>query len=72
MNREAVALGVPVYTTFAGRLGAVDSALVKEGRLRLLTSADELELEKREAMASDGSERDPALLLDLMLSALEG
>ena len=24
MNREAVALGVPVYTTFGGRLGAVD------------------------------------------------
>ena len=26
MNREAVALGVPVYTTFAGRLGAVDES----------------------------------------------
>ena len=26
MNREAVALGVPVYTTFAGQLGAVDEA----------------------------------------------
>ena len=51
MNREAVALGIPVYTTFAGRLGAVDSALVKEGRLRVLTSADELELEKREDAA---------------------
>ncbi len=71
MNREAVALGVPVYTTFAGRLGAVDSALVKEGRLRVLTSADELELEKREDAARPTG-RDPALLLDLMLSALEG
>jgi len=39
MNREAVALGVPVYTTFAGRLGAVDEALIAEGRLRPLTSA---------------------------------
>ena len=28
MNREAAALGVPVYTTFAGRLGAVDEGLV--------------------------------------------
>ena len=28
MNREAVALGVPVWTTFAGRMGAVDEALV--------------------------------------------
>ena len=56
MNREAVALGVPVYTTFAGRLGAVDSALVNEGRLRVLTSADELELEKRETQRARGSD----------------
>ena len=71
MNREAVALGVPVYTTFAGRLGAVDSALVNQRRLRVLTAVDELELEKREDTARPPG-RDPALLLDLMLSALEG
>ena len=70
MNREAVALGVPVYTTFAGRLGAVDSTLVNEGRLRVLTTADELRLEKRTSPAAP-IERDPGLLLDLMLSALE-
>jgi uncharacterized protein len=70
MNREAVALGVPVYTTFAGRLGAVDSTLVEQGRLRVLTSADELSLDKR-GQSSARIERDPALLLDLMLSALE-
>jgi predicted glycosyltransferase len=70
MNREAVALGVPVYTTFAGRLGAVDTALIDQGRLRVLTSADALTLEKREA-PSAGTERDPALLLDLLLTALE-
>ena len=34
MNREAVALGTPVYTTFGGRLGAVDEQLIREGRLR--------------------------------------
>jgi len=70
MNREAVALGVPVYTTFAGRLGAVDTQLVEQGRLRRLASADELEVEKR---ASPGSPtgRDPAVLLDLLLTALE-
>ncbi len=70
MNREAVALGIPVYTTFAGRLGAVDTALVDEGRLRVLTSADELELVKR-TTSHDRVERDPAVLLDLLLSALE-
>ncbi|MBA3304592.1 MAG: DUF354 domain-containing protein, partial [Thermoleophilaceae bacterium] len=33
MNREAVALGTPVFTTFEGRPGAVDEALLGEGRL---------------------------------------
>jgi predicted glycosyltransferase len=71
MNREAVALGVPVYTTFAGQLGAVDEMLVGDGRLRILTSAGALELAKRSS-ESVAQTRDPALLLDLMLSALEG
>jgi len=70
MNREAVALGVPVYTTFAGRLGAVDESLISAGRLRPLTSADELELEKRSVAATPPG-RDPSLLLDLMHAALE-
>jgi predicted glycosyltransferase len=71
MNREAVALGVPVYTTFAGRIGAVDAALIAERRLRPLSSVEELRLEKREGAASVRVERDPALLLDLMLTALD-
>ena len=33
MNREAVALGTPVWTTFEGRLGAVDERLIAEGRM---------------------------------------
>ena len=37
MNREAVALGVPVYTTFEGRPGAVDERLIAEGRMRRLS-----------------------------------
>ena len=41
MNREAVALGTPVYTVFEGKPGAVDERLIAEGRLRRLTSADE-------------------------------
>ncbi|MFO7573364.1 MAG: DUF354 domain-containing protein [Gaiellaceae bacterium] len=71
MNREAVALGVPVYTTFAGRLGAVDEHLLRQGRLRSLRSSDELRLEKRQrAGDTRRRERDPALLLDLFLTAL--
>jgi len=70
MNREAVALGVPVYTTFAGRLGAVDTALVEQGRLRVLTAAEDLALQKR-AAPGIATQRDPGLLLDLLLTALE-
>ena len=71
MNREAVALGVPVYTTFAGRIGAVDEQLVGDGRLHVLRAAAELPLEKR-ATTADRIRRDPALLLDLLQTALAG
>jgi len=70
MNREAAALGVPVYTVFAGKVGAVDEGLIADGRLRPLTSPDDLELRKREGHPAP-VRRDPALLLDLMLSALD-
>jgi predicted glycosyltransferase len=69
MNREAVALGVPALTTFAGRLGAVDEMLVHEERLGVLRSADALSLRKRDDRGELAG-RDPALLLDLMLTAL--
>jgi predicted glycosyltransferase len=68
MNREAAALGVPVYTTFAGRIGAVDETLVREGRLRSLQSADELRLEKRNPARGRQVPRDPASLLDLLVT----
>jgi predicted glycosyltransferase len=67
MNREAVALGVPVYTTFGGKLGAVDEALLAEGRLRRLTDPAELELVKRTEAGSVRVRRDPAEFLDLLL-----
>jgi hypothetical protein len=69
MNREAVALGTPVYTTFAGRLGAVDEALIRDGRLRPLTSADDIELRKRAPGERERTRRDPRVLLELLLSA---
>ena len=73
MNREAVALGVPVYTVFAERLGAVDEALIREGRLIPLTDPRALEVRKREARTDDRRiRRDPEQMLDLLLSALEG
>ena len=69
MNREAVALGVPVYTTFAGRLGAVDERLIREGRLLLLTDPDTLVLRKRPPDLARPTLRNPQVLLDLMLGA---
>jgi uncharacterized protein len=76
MNREAVALGVPVYTTFEGRLGAVDEQLIQAGRLRKLRDPDELPLGKRPhnpmgtASRSSRTRRAPRVLVDLLLSPL--
>ncbi len=70
MNREAVALGTPVYTTFGGRLGGVDEDLIAHNRLRPLTDPQAIELVKRGP--STGSERrDPQFLVDKMLEASE-
>ena len=70
MNREAVALGVPVYTTFSGRLGGVDEALIAEGRLRLLDDVAALPLRKRDRTGTR-TRRDPVRMLELLLSAGE-
>ncbi len=43
MNREAAVLGVPVYSIFRGKIGAVDQYLEKTGRLVLVESAREVE-----------------------------
>jgi hypothetical protein len=69
MNREAVALGTPVYTTFEGRLGAVDEKLLREGRMQRLSNPDEIVLEKRQSVAGERVRRDPRRLVELFLSA---
>ena len=71
MNREAAALGTPVYTTFGGRLGGVDEALIRSGRLRPLTDPRALELTKRSPGDGQATRRDPALLVDLILGTVE-
>ena len=70
MNREAVALGTPVYTTYGGRLGGVDEALIREGRLRPLTDPRAIEIQKKDR-ASEPDRRDPELLVELFLGTLE-
>jgi predicted glycosyltransferase len=68
MNREAVALGTPVYTTYGGRLGGVDEALIRSGHLRPLTDPRAIELVKQPARRPT-LRRDPDLLVELMLEA---
>jgi predicted glycosyltransferase len=69
MNREAAALGVPVYTTYGGRLGGVDEALIRDGRLVPLSDPRALRLEKRSAAATPRVRREPEHMLELLLSA---
>jgi uncharacterized protein len=71
MNREAVALGTPVYTVFEGRLGAVDERLIAEGRLRRLTSPEELEIVPRTGrrVTDDRVRRDPGVLAEELIGA---
>jgi predicted glycosyltransferase len=70
MNREAVALGTPVWTTFEGRLGAVDERLIAEGRLRKLERAEDVVITKRDGDRGGQARvrRDPTLLVDLLVS----
>jgi uncharacterized protein len=42
MNREAAALGVPVYSIFRGHIGAVDRYLSEQGRLILLETTEDV------------------------------
>jgi predicted glycosyltransferase len=70
MNREAVALGTPVFTTFTGRMGGVDEALIADGRLRVLADPAALELRKRDSPVGVHHPRDPQLLVDAALGGL--
>jgi predicted glycosyltransferase len=70
MNREAAALGLPVYTTYGGRLGGVDEELIRQGRLKPLTDPRALDLHKRDAATGSRVRRDPEAMLELLLSAL--
>jgi predicted glycosyltransferase len=72
MNREAVALGTPVFTTFAGRMGGVDEELIADGRLQVLADPAELPLRKRDAPPGVRNPRDPELLVEGVLGAVEG
>ena len=69
MNREAVALGTPVYGTFSGRLGGVDEELIRSGRLRRLTSVEAMDVRKVVGKRQL-QRRDPDVLTSLLIDGV--
>lgn len=63
MNREAVALNTPVYTLFSGKMGAIDTRLIEEGRMMKLTDPDKIDIKKK-LVYRQGATRDINVLLD--------
>lgn len=78
MNREAAALGVPVYSIFRGTIGAVDKYLAKNGKLILLESPEDIEkkvsLVKRVPSADAGvhSNRTLDSIVGTIISFMDG
>jgi hypothetical protein len=77
MNREAAALGVPVYSIFRGKTGAVDSYLSATGRLVMIETAEDLRakvrlVQRNRPAAADSAQR-PALqsIVDHIVAILE-
>jgi predicted glycosyltransferase len=65
MNREAAALGVPVYSIFRGLIGGVDKYLASSGRLVLIESVDDIRtkilLERRQPVDQSIAQRGSVL-----------
>jgi predicted glycosyltransferase len=71
MNREAAALGVPVYSIFRGRIGAVDKHLASTGRLVLLETVEDVRT-KIKIVRSDPAGRLPISQSPALQSIVEG
>jgi len=56
MNREAAALGVPVYSIFRGKIGAVDRYLADSGRLTLIGTVQDVRSKIRPIRRIKGQE----------------
>jgi len=71
MNREAVALGTPVLTVFAGRLGAVDEHLLETGQLGQLTEPQQaIPVRNSNAQRPERVRRNPEDFLQLLMRPL--
>jgi len=70
MNREAAALGVPAVSIYAGKWAAIDQELMDEGRLRRITSSEEvgaLQVEKKTSAIPRDAKAVRAELVQLIL-----
>lgn len=72
MNREAAALGVPVYSIFRGTLGAVDKYLAERGRLIMIETEKDVESKIRLVKRPKGTEEHfgDSLALKQIMSAI--
>jgi predicted glycosyltransferase len=77
MNREAAALGVPVYSIFRGKTGAVDRYLADQGRMILLENVEDIQtkinLARRNGAVRTGPDNHAALqtIVNFIVGVLE-
>ena len=74
MNREAAALGVPVYSIFRGKIGAVDKYLAERGRLTLIETVEDVRKRirpVRRVKQEHGAAGDPIALKQILAAAAE-
>ena len=77
MNREAAALGVPVYSIFRGKVGAVDKYLADCGRLVMIENVQEIASKirltrwERPALPENASGAVLQSIIDSVVSILE-
>lgn len=78
MNREAAAMGVPVYSIFRGKIGAVDRYLAEQGRLVLLETVEDVRAkvkissrEKTQCQTSGGNSSALETIVGKIISLVE-
>jgi predicted glycosyltransferase len=74
MNREAAALGVPVYSVFRGNIGAVDRYLSEQHRLVLLETIEDVHTKirvKQRSRPPEPQPRDSATLTGIVDQIIE-
>ena len=70
MNREAAALGIPAASIYLGTWAAIDEALVQEGRLQKISTAEDvakLQLAKKREQKARGATSVRAEVVSLIL-----